>query len=155
MNTIRSLYVASIKEFIRDRAAIIWTLAFPLIFIVLFGVIFGGNGGSANYTVGIVNEDNGAVSQQLEGAFKKFPSFKVETGNRATELDKLKQGQVDMVIVIPAGLSEKVAQKQTATVQMYDDPSTGQADTQIKESIVQAFVAEINKAATNTVPPLA
>jgi ABC-2 type transport system permease protein len=155
MNTIRSLYVASIKEFMRDRAAIIWTLAFPLIFIVLFGVIFGGNGGSPNYTVGLVNEDNGAVSQQLVSAFKKVPSFKIQTGSRDDQLDKLKQGQVDMVIVIPAGLSEKVAQKQTATVQMYDDPSTGQADTQIKESIVQAMVAQINKDATNTVPPLA
>jgi len=155
MNTIRSLYVASIKEFMRDRAAIIWTLAFPLIFIVLFGVIFGGNGGSANYTVGLVNEDNGPVSQQLVSAFKTFPSFKVETGSRDTELDKLKQGNVDMVIVIPADMSQKIAEKQTATVQLYDDPSTGQADSQIKQSIVQAFVAQINKEATDTVPPLA
>ncbi|HEX5545783.1 MAG TPA: ABC transporter permease [Ktedonobacterales bacterium] len=155
MSTIFSLYIASLKEFVRDRATIFWTLAFPLIFIVLFGVIFGGNGSSSNYTVGLVNEDNGAASQQLEGAFKKFPSFKIETGNRAAELDKLKQGQVDMVIVIPAGLSQKVEQKQTATVQMYDDPSTGQADSQIKQSIVQAIVDGINKSATDTVPPLA
>jgi ABC-2 type transport system permease protein len=154
MSTIFSLYVANLKEFMRDRGAIIWTLAFPLIFIVLFGVIFGGNT-PPNYTVGIVNEDNGSVSQGLVGAFKRIPSFKIETGSRDAELDKLKQGNIDMVIVIPAGLSESVAQKQTATVQMYDDPSTGQADTQIKESIVQAIVAEINKAATNTVPPLA
>lgn len=155
MNTIRSLYVASIKEFMRDRAAIIWTLAFPLIFIVLFGVIFNGNGSSPNYTVGLVNEDNGPVSQQLVSVFKEVPSFKIQTGSRDAQLDKLRHGNVDMVIVIPAGLSEKVAQKQTATVQMYDDPSTGQADAQIKESIVQAIVANVNKEATNTVPPLA
>ncbi len=154
MNTIGSLYVASIKEFMRDRAAIIWTLAFPLIFIVLFGVIFNGNS-APNYTVGLVNEDNGPVSQQLVSVFKQVPSFKIQTGTRDAQLDKLKQGQVDMVIVIPAGLSQKVEQKQTATVQMYDDPSTGQADSQIKQSIVQAIVADINKEATNTVPPLA
>ena len=58
MSTIFSLYFANLKEFMRDRGAIIWTLAFPLIFIVLFGVIFGGNS-APNYTVGIVNEDNG------------------------------------------------------------------------------------------------
>jgi ABC-2 type transport system permease protein len=154
MSTIFSLYVASIKEFVRDRATIFWTLAFPLIFIVLFGVIFNG-GSSPNYTVGLVNEDNGAVSQGLVTAFKQVPSFKVQTGTRADEMDKLKQGQVDMVIVIPTGLSESIAQKQTATVQMYDDPSKGQADAQIKESIVQAIVANFNKNATNTVPPLA
>ncbi|HKW23212.1 MAG TPA: ABC transporter permease [Ktedonobacterales bacterium] len=154
MSTIFSLYFANLKEFMRDRAAIIWTLAFPLIFIVLFGVIFGGNS-APNYTVGIVNEDSGPVSQQLVGAFRKIPSFKIETGSRDAELNKLKQGNVDMVIVIPAGLGESVARQQTATIQMYDDPSTGQADSQIKESIVQAIVADINKAATNAVPPLA
>ena len=60
-----------------------------------------------------------------------------------------------MVVVIPAGLSESVAQGHTASVQLYDDPSVGQADTQIKESIVQAVVANFNKNATNAVPPLA
>ena len=154
MSTIISLYVASIKEFVRDRATIFWTLAFPLVFIVLFGVIY--NGGSApNYKVGIVNEDSGTVGQTLIDSFKPLTSLKLEYGTRAAELDKLKQGQIDMVIVLPAGLSETVAQKKTATVQMYDDPSKGQADSQIKQSIVQAIVAEINKGAANTAPLLA
>src|SRR6185437_7396787 len=106
MNTIRSLYVASIKEFIRDRAAIIWTLAFPLIFIVLFGVIFNGNS-APNYTVGMINEDNGAYGTALASTFKKYAtSFKFETGSLDSELNKLKQGQIDMVIVIPADTSQ-------------------------------------------------
>lgn len=154
MPTIFNLYIASIKEFVRDRATIFWTLAFPLIFILLFGVIFNG-GGSPNYTVGMVNEDNGPVGQALASAFKLFPSLKIENGDRANELDKLKKGQVDMVIVIPADVSQSVAQKQTATVQMYDDPSAGQASSQIKQSLVQAVVANFNKAATNVAPPLA
>ena len=36
------LYLASVKEFLRDRMALFWTLAFPLLFIVLFGIIFSG-----------------------------------------------------------------------------------------------------------------
>lgn len=154
MPTIFNLYIASIKEFVRDRATIFWTLAFPLIFILLFGVIFNG-GGSPNYTVGMVNEDNGPVGQALASAFKLVPSLKIENGDRANELDKLKKGQVDMVIVIPADVSQSVAQKQTATVQMYDDPSAGQASSQIKQSLVQAVVANFNKKATNVAPPLA
>src|SRR6185312_927698 len=154
MATIFSLYVASIKEFVRDRATIFWTLAFPLLFIVLFGVIFNGNN-APNYTVGLVNEDTGQVGQTLESVFKQIPSLKIQAGSRASELDSLKQGNVDMVVVIPAGLSESVAHGKTASVQMYDDPSVGQADTQIKESIVQAVVANFNKQATDAVPPLA
>ncbi|HEX6540169.1 MAG TPA: ABC transporter permease [Ktedonobacterales bacterium] len=154
MSTVFSLYVASIKEFVRDRMSIFWTLAFPLLFILLFGVIFNNNG-APNYKVGLVNEDSGQVGTVLTGVFKQFPSFKIENGSRDAELDQLKKGQVDMVIVIPAGSSEKVAQGQTATVQLYDDPSTGQADTQIKESIVQAIVSNFNKNAAKTLPPLA
>jgi ABC-2 type transport system permease protein len=64
MTTVLTLYQASLKEFVRDRAAMFWTLAFPLLFIVLFGVIFSGNG-SPNYTVGLVNQDTGQIGTQL------------------------------------------------------------------------------------------
>ena len=40
MSAFIQLYVASLKEFVRDRMTIFWTLAFPLVFVVLFGVLF-------------------------------------------------------------------------------------------------------------------
>ena len=45
MRALLRLTVANIKSFMRDRAALFWTLAFPLIFIFLFGSIFPGGGG--------------------------------------------------------------------------------------------------------------
>jgi len=36
MHALRLLTIANIKSFTRDRAALFWTLAFPLIFVVLF-----------------------------------------------------------------------------------------------------------------------
>ena len=47
MRALLALTVANIKSYLRDRAALFWTLAFPLIFIFLFGFIFQG-GGSAS-----------------------------------------------------------------------------------------------------------
>ena len=44
MRSLLNLTRANIKSFRRDRAALFWTLAFPLVFIVLFGTIFSGNG---------------------------------------------------------------------------------------------------------------
>ena len=38
MHALVALTVANIKSFVRDRAALFWTLAFPLIFIFLFGL---------------------------------------------------------------------------------------------------------------------
>lgn len=153
MGTVLSLYVASVKEFIRDRAAMFWTLAFPILFIVLFGIIFSGNG-SANYTVGLVNEDSGPVGQQLAHAFGQVKPFTIKAGSNGDEMKALRQGQRDMVIVIPAGLSQQVQAGQNASVQMYYDPSTNPTDAQIKLGIAQQVLAEFNQQMKPYTPPL-
>jgi ABC-2 type transport system permease protein len=154
MSTVLSLFVASVKEFVRDRAALFWTFAFPILFIVLFGVIFGGDN-STTYTVGMVNQDNGQVGAGLVQAFSHVKPFTVKTGSYGEEMDLLKRGQVDMVIVVPAGVSQQVAQRQQANVQMYYDPSRNVSNAQIELNIVQQVVAGFNQGITNVTPPLA
>src|SRR5258708_37012671 len=74
MSTVLSVYRASIKEFVRDRAALFWTFAFPVIFIVLFGLIFSGSS-SPSYPVGLVNDNGGAVGNTLAQTFGKINPF--------------------------------------------------------------------------------
>src|SRR5579872_854292 len=154
MGTVWSLYVASVKEFVRDRAAMFWTLAFPVLFIILFGLIFSG-GGSPSYTVGLVNEDGGQVGSALTQAFHAVKPFTIKEGTFDNELSNLKKGQLDLVIVIPPGLSAQVQGKQTANVAMYYDPSTNTTNAQIEQNIVQQVLADFNKDYTQEVPPLA
>jgi len=45
MTALWALTLANIKSYARDRAALFWTLAFPLIFIFMFGFIFQGGHG--------------------------------------------------------------------------------------------------------------
>src|SRR5918997_379931 len=40
MRALTSLTVANARSFVRDRAAIFWTLAFPILFVLLFGSIY-------------------------------------------------------------------------------------------------------------------
>lgn len=154
MSTVIKLYVSSIREFVRDRGAVFWTLAFPLLFIVLFGVIFAG-GGSANYTVGIVNQDNGQVGQQIVQAYSSIKSFKIKQGTFDHELSELKKGNLDMLIVLPAGMSDAVANHQTVNVPFYYDPSKGQADAQIKVGIATQVLDSFNANYVTQQPPLA
>ncbi len=42
MHALLALTSANIRSYTRDRAALFWTLAFPLIFIFMFGFIFQG-----------------------------------------------------------------------------------------------------------------
>jgi ABC-2 type transport system permease protein len=154
MTTIISLYRAAMKEFFRDRAALFWTLAFPILFILLFGAIFSGNNG-ANYTIGLVNEDGGSVGSQLTSAFKDVKAFTVKTGTRDNEINNLKHGNLDMVLVIPAGMSDAFAAQQTDMVQMYYDPSQNQTNAQIMLNIVQQVIDGVNKHYVTQNPPLA
>ena len=43
MRSFSQLYMASIREFVRDHTALFWTMAFPMMFILIFGVIFSGD----------------------------------------------------------------------------------------------------------------
>ena len=63
MRALLLLTVANIKSFTRDRSALFWTLAFPLIFVLLFGSIF--SGGSSLRTIGFADTDVTPASAQL------------------------------------------------------------------------------------------
>ena len=69
MRALRALTIANVRSFVRDRAALFWTLAFPLIFIFLFGFIFQGSGG-AGLDVAWVDEDGSPASAQLRAALR-------------------------------------------------------------------------------------
>ncbi len=82
MRALLLLTEANIKSFTRDRAALFWTLAFPLIFVVLFGSIF--SGGNNDRTIGFADLDGTATSQKLSDAFASVDGVKLETGDPDT-----------------------------------------------------------------------
>ena len=69
MQALLALTRANIRSYTRDRAAVFWTLAFPLVFIVLFGLIFQGSG-TTRLTIGWVDTDGSAPAQQLQKGFE-------------------------------------------------------------------------------------
>lgn len=44
MKSIYRMFVANLKEYVRDISGVFWTFAFPFVFIILFGLIFTGDG---------------------------------------------------------------------------------------------------------------
>ena len=56
MTSFLAMTLANIKMTVRNRAALFWNLAFPAIFIVMFGAVFG-NDAISQFTVGIAGAD--------------------------------------------------------------------------------------------------
>jgi ABC-2 type transport system permease protein len=156
---IGSLYIASLKEYVRDRLTLFWTLAFPVIFIVLFGLIFSGSG-TTTYNVGLVNLDTGQTGTMITQVFasKDLKSlFNVSSGTTVADensyQNRLKSGKLDLVIVIPPNLSQNAQAGQTTDVQLYYD-STKQPQGQILVGTVQSVLTQINQQVTGKLPLL-
>ncbi len=128
MNALLALTVANIKSYVRDRAALFWTLAFPLIFIFMFGFIFQGGGGGG-LTLAWVDDDASPGSADLRAAFAAAGSIELVETTEADALATMQEGEVDAVIVVRDGYGDAIAAGAAGTgtapasVTVYTDPS--------------------------------
>jgi ABC-2 type transport system permease protein len=156
MRALWTLTVANIRSFVRDRAALFWTLAFPLLFIVLFGLIFQG-GGESRLNLAWVDTDGSAESAELRAALAGSSGVNVEDFPEQDALDQMRLGEVDAVIVVPAGYGGQVeanAGSDTpgapAVVTVYTDPSRQE----LQGSVYQALGSVLAVVNMNGRPPL-
>jgi ABC-2 type transport system permease protein len=128
MNALFALTVANIKSYVRDRAALFWTLAFPLIFIFLFGFIFQ-EGGGGGLTLAWVDLDGSPASAQLREAFAASEANEVDDATEEDALARMRDGDVDAVIVVPDGYGDAIAAATAGTgtapaaLTVFTDPS--------------------------------
>ncbi len=150
MRALLLLTVANIKSFTRDRAALFWTLAFPLIFVVLFGSIF--SGGNSERSIGFADLDASPASATLRSAFGAIHGVKLVDGTEADLLARMKKGEVSAIIVVPKGYAGTVAAKAgPADVTVYTDPSQSAADGATRQLV--GFVLSVVNQAAAGVPP--
>lgn len=102
MRMLRALSIANLKSFTRDRAALFWTLAFPVVFVILFGTIFSGT--SPTYELGWVDEDGGATAKALRAAFVANAPVELTDGTFEESKARMLTGDVDGILVVPKGL---------------------------------------------------
>jgi ABC-2 type transport system permease protein len=126
MQALIALTIANIKSYLRDRAALFWTLAFQLIFIFMFGFIFQGGGSGGSLTIAWADADGSPAAAQLRQAFDALETIELQDATEEDALALMREGEVDAVIVVPAGYGETVAAGGSvgpATIAVYTDPS--------------------------------
>ena len=127
MTALRALTIANIRSYLRDRAALFWTLAFPLVFIVMFGLIF--QGGGSRLTLGWVDEDGSSAAGLLRTAFAAQTGVTLTDAARDPSIAQMKLGKVDAVLVVPSGYGSTVSANSgggagsPAQLVVYTDPS--------------------------------
>lgn len=100
LTKVMALAKANMKRFWRDPVAMFFTIAFPLMFLVIFGFIFNGEA-SFNASVGLINNSDTELANQVEERIQTSESFTVETFETPQERDDaLTRSQIQAVIVI-------------------------------------------------------
>ncbi len=89
-----------LRSYTRDRTALFFGFFFPLIFMVLFGIL--NLGAIGNVNLGIVDEAQNADSARFVQSLSGIDTFKITMGARADESAKLQDGERDIVLVIPS-----------------------------------------------------
>jgi ABC-2 type transport system permease protein len=137
------LFLRSLKETYRDPLALCFLLAFPLMFMLLFGAAFSGDT-SPSYTIGVIDDDRSQVSQSfVNEVLPQVPTFSIDVlDDPATALEALRQGDLRAYIVIPEGFGEQallVQQGQEGNISLgitYDE-----SDLQVSQQIVATINA--------------
>lgn len=146
MRPLWAMIVANMKMTVRNRTALFWMLAFPIIFIVLFGFLLGGSDFSVN--VGVVNATESPLTAQVVDQMKSVDSFKVSTGDRDAEMNALNKGDRDVVVIFGPGQGGS-----QASAEIWYDQANAQTS-QVAVSAIQQFFSEANQAMSDAPRPI-
>jgi len=152
-----ALSVANLKSFVRDRAALFWTLAFPVVFVILFGTIFSGS--SPQYELGWVDQDGGATAKALREAFVANAPIELTDGTFEESKSRMLSGDVDGILVIPKGLQAVIDASATGQhpdpveITVITDPSRSNTSLALQQ-IAAGLVMAANLHLSGTAPLL-
>jgi ABC-2 type transport system permease protein len=148
VKTIKSLYLANAREFLRDRIALFIIMLMPVALAVFFGVIFGSFDSGFTLQLGVVNEDAGPAGKQfVEGLTSEDTedALNVHTGTRAEMEEALNKGWVSVVLVLPESTTANLAAGETVEVEaLYDATSPTSSGAGL--SFVRTLLDEANLA---------
>jgi ABC-2 type transport system permease protein len=97
-----------LHQFRRDRRTLALLFVAPLVILSLLGYLIRGSASSPS--VGIANEDQGAIGPTIAAFLERSTKIKATTINASDGDAKLKDGSLVAYIVFPADFSRQVAQ---------------------------------------------
>lgn len=148
-----TLAIKDIKLLLRDRAGAFFSIGFPLVYAIFFGLIFGGFGsddGLARMPVAIVDLDRTEASTALAEQVAESSAIRVvepggdvdvdTDGGLAWVTERVRTGSIAAALVVPEGYGERSAMpfvEGPAELELLVDPSR-----QAERGLLQGVVLE-------------
>lgn len=144
----------AMRRTFRDKTALFFTFAFPLIFLFVFGGIFGKSSGGTSFKVAVINESSNNYAKQFVGEINGNKLYKVtpDVNSLDSAKEKMNRGQLDAAIVLPANFGQNKGELPSGQAIVYYTQNNLQAS-QALTSILQAQFQSVNKKFVSTVTP--
>ena len=145
---IASDFSASVKTWTRSKGTLFWTLAFPVMLILIFGAIFSGIG-ETEYTLHIQDLDGSEMSRSFIESLNGTGAIKTKIVNKTINVTSyIDENGIDRLVVIPKDYGETINESfidQNASVNLsfYLNPGE-QTSNQIVISIVSSVIQSFN-----------
>jgi len=135
MRAIIKDFELSIKNWYRNKAAVFWTVAFPVLLILIFGAIF--SGGEQKILLGIQDLDNSFASKAFIENISKIEIVDVKIIKADEDIKEFVK-EHGAALQIPEGFQDALMGKEEINLTLYLDPSK-----ETTNSAVRTFVSNV------------
>jgi ABC-2 type transport system permease protein len=151
VNPVRAALLAGVALLLvlRDRVALFFIVALPLLIATAIGLAAYDAGGTGVLSLGVVDEDRRPIGGDVLAALGRAPGIALRSYETAEPLRKaVRRGHVDGGIVVPAGLDAAVRAGRPAELVLVIDP-TKQAQRGLRaavDAVLQEQAARVGAA---------
>ncbi len=144
-----------IRRLFRDKVAIFFTFVFPLIFLGIFGGLFGNDNPSVSFKVGVINQSQNQFARDFVDEMHKDKVFDIDEEVKTVEeaRAKMNRSEIDATIVLPSNFGEtgdKTFPNGEATI-LYDQ--NNEQASQALGAVLDGMFKEINSKLVPTETP--
>ena len=145
-NRIRTVFVGLAKQFFRSPGSVFWTIAFPVMLILIFGAIFAGTGVST-YDLYVQDLDGSPISERYIDGLEATGALNVHIVPADENADAfIERNSVVNMLIIPDGFGDALLNRSQVELTLRQDNTAGSSMAVL--AIVNAVTQQANNEAT-------
>jgi ABC-2 type transport system permease protein len=137
------------RRTLRKPGAILLWFAVPFVFMAIYQVVFGDNGGAPRTGLAIIDQDRSLVSGLVQSAFDRGPVGSIITATPAADLAEVEArfeaGDASAALIIPAGFGGRLLRSQPDTLRLLRNPRHA-IGPKVAEGVVGTLITVANGA---------
>jgi len=143
----------STRRFFRDRLALFFTVIFPLIFLFVFGGVFGKDN-APSFKIALINQSKSDFAMQYQQSLRQSKFFKIADTITSQQQanEKMKRGEIDATLVLPPNFGELVNDIPSGQAKVIYTANAEQTALTLT-NVLQGQFKEINNKLVPTVEP--